>query len=230
MKIGSRTKSKKKRRGLAVVFIIVAALVAFEIWLDSTMRPVIESIASYQARVFAARLINEAMLSQMEKDDISYDKLVHITYSENGEITSIEADMAKINRFKSRVSGAVIEKLEKSGNQSISVPIGTLVGNQFTSGRGPLVEIKVVPAGYVQAEIYNEFAAAGINQTMHQIMLQITVRMTAVLPGYSVQSEMLTNFCIAETVIIGKIPQGYASLGSGAAMYSPVDSNAAKNN
>lgn len=227
MRIGARSKPKR-RRGLMAALIVAATLVALEVWLNSIMRPVIENIVEYQAQIFATRLINETMLSQMEKDDVSYDKLVRIVHTESGEISSIEADMAQINRFKSRVSAAVIENLEQMENQSISVPLGTIIGNQFTSGRGPLVEIKVVPKGYVQCEIYNEFSSAGINQTLHQIMLQVTVQMTAVLPGYSIETETLTNFCIAETVIIGNIPQGYASFGQGAATYAAVGPDAAE--
>lgn len=205
--------ARPRRRGAAVLFIAVACILVLMIWIDSAIRPAVESVISYQAKVFATRIINDAMLTQMEQDVISYGELVKIVRDENGEVKSIEADMVAINRLKSNMSDTIIARLEQSENRKISIPVGTVIGNQFTSGRGPLVEIKVLPTGYVQSEIYNQFVSAGINQTSHQIMLKINVQMIAVLPGYSVKTDTVTNFCIAETIVVGKIPQGYAVLG-----------------
>jgi len=40
-------------------------------------------------------------------------------------------------------------------------------------------------------------------------MMRITVRMRVLVPGYNIQTESSTDFCIAETVIVGRIPDTY---------------------
>ena len=67
------------------------------------------------------------------------------------------------------------------------------MGGQILSGRGPEVEFRVIPAGYVHTEIYNQFQSAGINQTLHQIMLKVDATVSAVMPIYTVTTEVTTN-------------------------------------
>jgi sporulation protein YunB len=197
----------------------LATALALFLLLDFSMRPAVESVVGYQAQVFAAKLINEAMLKAAAAD---YGELVRLSRGENGAATSIEANMQAINRLKYEVSSSVIEELEKAENHELALPLGTIIGNQFTSGRGPLIDIKVLPAGYVNTDVYNSFTSAGINQTLHRIMLRVSVGMAAVLPGYSVETETESSFCIAETVIIGEIPQGYAVIDGSQPMFSKI--------
>lgn len=222
MRIRAKRSNRRRHRGLRVGLVVIASVTAILLLADMTIRPAVEELVMYQAKVFATRLINAAMVEQLESESFEYERFVDITRDENGEIKSIEADMSQINRLKSKVSSGVSQKLDDPANRALSMPIGTIIGNELTSGRGPLVEIRMVPAGYVQTEIYNRFTAAGINQTLHQIMLGVTVQMTAVLPGYRIRTETQTSFCIAETVIVGQIPQGYAVIGETPALFAPV--------
>jgi len=123
--------------------------------------------------------------------------------------------MTAINRLKANVTLSVVEELEEMGIASLRVPLGTLLGNEITSGRGPLVEIRFYPIGYVQTDLRSEFTGAGINQTRHQIMLDSHVRMRAVIPGYTIQTDVATSYGIAETIIVGSIPDVYANIGLG---------------
>ena len=74
------------------------------------------------------------------------------------------------------------------------------------------MEFKVLPVGYVQTEIYNSFQSAGINQTLHQIMLKVTATVSAVIPAYTVTTDVTTNLCIAQTIIVGKVPTAYTDI------------------
>ncbi|MCL2033850.1 MAG: sporulation protein YunB [Oscillospiraceae bacterium] len=219
-----RLNKKRKRSGWTSAFMITAGFLALFIWLDVITRPVIKGVIEYHAKVFATRLLNEAMELQLEESEVGYGSLVAITRGENGDVMSIEADMAQINRLKTQLNLAVVDRLENEKNREIQLPVGTIVGNQFTSGRGPEITIKIIPTGYVQSEIQNRLSSAGINQTLHQIMLKVSVQVIAVMPGYNVRTETSTNFPIAETVIVGRIPQGYASIETGAATFAPIQS------
>lgn len=76
------------------------------------------------------------------------------------------------------------------GKQDIYLSMGTLSGVQLLSGRGPDLNLKVVPSGYMTSEIENRFDSAGINQTRHQIMLKMDMRVLAIIPGYTVATDI----------------------------------------
>lgn len=215
-----RVRRKGQKRGR--LFWIGAILIALLLLIESQLRPVVEGVAAYQAKVFATRMVNDAVLAELAREGVGYSDFVLLSRNNNGDITSIQSDMVEINRLKAQVTDAVLRELEGMEASSIQIPLGTLMGNELTSGRGPMVELKVYPAGYVQTDIYSRFTDAGINQTHHQIMLGASVQMQAVIPGYSIRCEVTTSYCIAQTVIVGNIPDAYVQLGDGAPLISKI--------
>jgi len=205
--------SRRDRRIWPKGLVVLVLLIVLAVFVHGRLRPVVEDMAAYQAKVYAAKVTNKAMLEELEQSGIAYDDLVLITQNQDGLVTSIQSDVVAINRLKANMTQSIITELENMGQQSIYLPLGTLIGNEWFSGRGPSVEIRVIPSGYVQSEIYNSFISAGINQTHHQVMLRTTVQMVAVLPGYNIKVESTTNFCVAETVIIGTIPDTVIQFG-----------------
>ncbi|MEG2295645.1 MAG: sporulation protein YunB, partial [Oscillospiraceae bacterium] len=179
--------------------------------IDYKIRPLIKTVSSYQAKVFATKAINDAIAIELENQQLTYEDMVHITKNREGNITSIQTDMIRVNALKSKLTNATLEYLYDIENQVIGIPIGTLIGGQIFSGRGPKLEFTVSPSGFVQTEIYNNFTSAGINQTLHQIMLNLNIRVTSIIPGYTVSTDVSTNFCIAETIIVGLVPDTYFS-------------------
>ena len=55
----------------------------------------------------------------------------------------------------------------------------------------------------------NDFTSAGVNQTLHRILLDVSVTARLLLPGGVVETQVSTPVCVAETVIIGQPPQTY---------------------
>jgi len=211
-----RKKKKRPRhnrltRAIAL-FLGVCALFIFTYF---QLRPAVQNAAAYQVNIFAARILNEAILEHLDEQGITYGDLIRLTRNASGDIVAIESDMARINRLKASVTQSVISRLEEMGTAVLRVPLGTLLGNEFTSGRGPLVEIRVHPIGFIQTDLYSQFIEAGINQTLHQITLGTSVRMRAIIPGYSIQSDVFTSYYIAETVIVGNIPEAYTRINLG---------------
>ena len=55
----------------------------------------------------------------------------------------------------------------------------------------------------------DKFTAAGINQTKHQILLDVDVYVTILLPGITTYTKVSNEISVAETVIVGSVPQTY---------------------
>jgi sporulation protein YunB len=197
------------------VWLLVMLSLAGLFWLDGRLRPMIKSIAAYQARVFATRAINESLRDQLNRDRVAYDGLVFITTQSDGRVSSVQTDMVRLNLLRAELTTAVSDRLAMLESQTVRIPIGTLLGGQVVSGRGPAVEFKLVPAGYVHSALSHRFDAAGINQTRHQIILEINANILAVLPGYTTATEVATNIILAETVIVGVAPESFTEVLTG---------------
>lgn len=194
---------------LFLIFLVVSILL---VYLHMRMRPVIEDMAEYQSKIFTTKIVNNSVLEEIEKNEISYDNIIKVTQDNLGTVTSIQTDMIKVNNLKASVTQNIVEKLHNIDKHTITLPLGTLIGNEWFSARGPDINIKIIPQGYVQSELFSKFISAGINQTKHQIILKTTVQMVIVCPGYTVRCSSSTNFIIAETIIVGKIPESFTQI------------------
>ncbi len=197
-----------KIRVLVFVLILFGLLAA----IDAQIRPMIKSMAAYQAKVYATRVINEAVSAQLTGNGISYDALVKVTTDYNGQVTSVQTDMMRLNLLKATMTNEASQQLSLLQNQTIRIPLGTLLGWQLLSGRGPRVEFKIVPAGFVQSQLNHRFDSAGINQTRHQIVMQLDANIIAILPGYTSASEISSSLILAETVIVGVSPESFTQV------------------
>ena len=63
--------------------------------------------------------------------------------------------------------------------------------------------------GSSSSEFRNQFETAGINQTRHQIILQIDVTISILLPGFTTATNVSSAVTVAETVIVGSVPESY---------------------
>ena len=91
----------------------------------------------------------------------------------------------------------------------MGIPLGVLTGIDIISALGPKLPIQVISVASAEGTYRNDFSSAGINQTLHRIYLDITVTAKLLLPGSIVETVVFTPICVAETVIIGQVPQTY---------------------
>ena len=204
----------KRRKRIFLIKLLAFFLVIFLIlvYLDRQVRPTIKSMAGYNAKIIATREINDAVCLILDNKDIHYDTFVTLSKAQDGTVTAIETEVSAINRVKAEITKSVIEKLSELEQQDIRIPMGTFSGWQFLSGRGPRVKFSVIPAGYITSEVISSFSDAGINQTHHQIILKINITVGSYIPGYSTSVSVPATFVLAETVIVGKIPENYTQI------------------
>ena len=66
--------------------------------------------------------------------------------------------------------------------------------------------------GAFNCEIISTFETAGINQTVHHIKLIVTSKIMTTSLDYSGDIVFTTDFELAQTVIIGTVPNYYGKL------------------
>lgn len=204
---------KRRRLGLKgkfLLFLVVVVVLFFLV--DSQLRPLLESAAQSQATIVSTKAVNDAVTEELAKQGLGYEDLVHVTQTSEGKVTSIESDVVEINLMKSKITSAIQDRLSENDIQSTGIPLGNLLGSNYLVGRGPLIPLKITLAGTVITELQSQFLSAGINQTKHELTLSVKARIYIQMPGYYTTAEITTNFLVAETVIVGEVPDAFTNV------------------
>lgn len=208
---------KRKKRKLLLKIIIVILLLVFFIMcsysvFEKRLSILISEIAENTVKAKAAIIVSNAIYDEIEKNDITYDKLVSFEKDKSGKITALKTNIIEINRLKSKLSVKILESLDKMDTAELVIPLGSVLGGELLSGKGPGIKIRVVPVGSVESEIENEISSAGINQSRHQIMMKVQTNLTILTSITGLSTSIETYICIAETVIVGDVPNSYTNI------------------
>ena len=190
----------------ALAALLVSGLLLHVI--NGRLRPVLEAAASGQATSLMTQAIAIAVDNCLQENSMGY-----------GDFVTIEKDAASNtasnSRFKRQVVEAVTRQLTTLDSGALGVPLGTLSGQALLSGMGPPVRVRVDSVGEITADYVNSFTAAGVNQTLHRVCLEITATIYLFLPGEVLPVSVSSSVCVAETVIVGETPDTYLNLEKG---------------
>lgn len=173
------------------------------------MEPIVISMATARVSNTVNRIVVEAVNDAIEGGEIDYSILVSFEKDAEGHVTALKSNMAAFNRLQSRIADDILLRLSEVSTTTLSIPIGTLTGSSLMAGRGPTIKVKMQSVGSTTASFRNTFSAAGINQTRHQILLDVQVNVSILLPGFRTSTKVNNEISVAETVIVGSVPQTY---------------------
>ncbi len=208
-------KKRRKKVGISamsLILITVFLISAFFIYADICLRPVVITMAQHRIQSLVTRAVNNAIIMVMDETDIKYDDLVEIVKNETGEIVSINYNSMNINKLRSSLVRAAIEHTQKVPATNVYIPVGNMTNIDILQNKGPKLKFTITPSSYVEADVESIFNHTGINQINHQIFINIKVTANALIPNYSTSVVSENKVCVAETVIIGKVPE---SIGNG---------------
>ncbi len=202
----SKYRASKACKFSYILLIIVIILAVLLIIIQQQLSQHISEICQYKGRETATEIITAAVKKEIDTDRNDY---VNIYRDANGNICSAETNTAVVNILQNRVKEEVNRSLSDIENTEFSVPLGTLSGITLLSGRGADIELGVYQVGSVDTEINSQFMSAGINQTIHKLSIIVTVEISVIMPTDTEKIVVSDELMIAETIIVGKIPDMY---------------------
>ena len=210
MKLG-RWSRKTDPRGIWVLLTVftgigLALILIFR--LNARLRPILLELALAQTSNCITAAIDQAVAAQA----ISYTDLVTLERTESGDIVALTSNMARANALRAQLLDTALTALDGLEMMEMEIPLGTVLDWDLFSGMGPNVNIRVLYTGTAAAEFENAFSSAGINQTCHQIFFRISADISVLLPGRQYHTTVSTRVCVAETVIVGKVPETYLKI------------------
>lgn len=202
----------KKRGRLLIGCVILALVLALGWWyLDGNLTRVVLSLADARARSLAVQVLNEAVEETLASG-VKYDQLMIVSTGEDGHVRLIQANTAEMNRLASHVTLLAQQRLEALEEQAISVPLGSALGVPILAGSGPKIQVQILPVGAVIPRFDTEFQTAGINQTRHKVILTLTATVRLVIPTGSSTLQATTQMAVAESIVVGQVPDSFVDL------------------
>lgn len=188
---------------------MLTALAVLTLLSRRLLLPVADELMLAQVNNEASDAVNRAIDGQIAAGELTYDRLVTLEKDEAGNVTAILSNMAEINRLKTGILFRIDECLEGLSVEELSVPVGSIFLPELFSGRGPSLPVRVLAVRSSDAEFRNDFSSAGINQTLHRIMLDVSVEVTILSWTGTHDVTVTSSVAVAETVIVGSVPTTY---------------------
>ncbi len=201
----------KKHSWLRVAVLLLLLAVALFLCLEKNLSQTLLDMAYATAHSIALDTVNKAA-QQVVGEGIAYAELVDVQTDRDGRVTMLRANTMRMNQLATQTAIIAQEELNSIENQMVHVPLGAALGIRFLGGFGPRIGVQIVPIGAVSTHYETEFETAGINQTRHKIFLTLETSVSLIVPADSRMVSVTSTVPIAESIIVGQVPDSFVDV------------------
>ena len=201
------------RKLIRWIWIILTLAGAVFMLLRGQYHDVAASLARTQVMNVTSDLINDAIDRQIEEGSIAYDRMVYFEKDLDGRITALKTNMGLVNRLKTDTLNRINDEIMALDSDHIGIPLGSLFLPELLAGKGPRINVRVLSIRNSEADFESRFSEAGINQTLHQLTLVVSVEVAVLVLGKTEHFTVESEVVVAETVIVGTVPETYLQTG-----------------
>lgn len=198
---------------LRLMIIILAVALVLLVFFRIKFNDSILSLAQTQVSNTTSDLINDAIDRQIEDGNIQYDRMVYFEKNLDGRITALKTNMSEVNRLKTDILNLINDDILALSTDDLGIPLGSLLLPELLSGRGPEIPIQIMSIRNSDASFSSDFSEAGINQTLQQLNMHVSVDVTILVLGKTESFTISSQVVVAETIIVGDVPNTYFQTG-----------------
>lgn len=187
---------------------IGALLILAEIRISNVRKELI----NYAAKNAASAAATAGIENSLETDKPRYAELITLSRDKNGNVVSATTDAYSLNKIGNNIGDKIDSHINQMKSYVLKIPVSVLFNEQLINGIGPKMPLIFVMTGITTTDFDHEFTSAGVNQTHHRIMLNITVNAYVIHSGNVTVVPYKTNVCIAESIVVGITPQTFAEI------------------
>ncbi|NLJ99030.1 MAG: sporulation protein YunB [Tissierellia bacterium] len=201
---------KIKRKGfiLWIITLIILGVYIYK-YIDKNILPTVIAISEIKAKAVTTEAINDTIKTKIKRD-INYNDLIFVKYDKDGRVTLMQANTILMNNIAAEVALEVQKQLQKISKSKIKVPLSNAFDTRLVNL--PSISVNIIPQGSVAVDFATEFESSGINQTRHRIYIIVVTDIKMIVPLVSEDIKITTNIPIAETIIVGEVPDQYISV------------------
>ena len=201
------------RRFIRVILIILLVAAVLLLLLRRKYDAVMVELTRTQVTNSTSDLINDAIAQQIATGKIEYDRIVYFEKDLNGRITALKTNIGEVNKLKTDTLNIINDEIFSNEHIQMGIPLGSLFLPELLSGKGPQIPVKVLSIRNSDASFESSFTHAGINQTMHQLRMQVLIDVSVLVLGQTVSFTVTSDVVIAETIIVGAVPDTFLETG-----------------
>lgn len=206
-------RKKRRRRRLLVLFLFLLVL-ALALLLQLRISPYVREVAENQVVNAASNALTAAVSEQLRTGKADYNNIIMLEKDVRGNITAIKTNMGEVARLKAEIFDLLGDLAPEIQTLELGIPIGNLILPDFFAGKGFRLPVRVVSLSTSGADLFTEFTSAGINQTQQRITLRVTMTVSILTPFGSQSADVDTDVVVAETVIVGQVPESFFQIGA----------------
>lgn len=200
-----KRKRKKKRFKVFLTLIFLSIIILYYRFVVS--ENLIKLCEDY-AYSYSASSVNSAVVVSLSNES-SFKELVKIEKNSAGDVVLMTADSFKANALSREITINTEEILGKKLEKGVPIPFMAFTGLELFSGFGKTVNIKTLNVSSTTCDFISEFKSSGINQTIHEIYVEIKCKINLDFPLNEKEIEFSNKVLVNQAVIIGKIPEVY---------------------
>lgn len=204
---------RRLRMGIRLFMVFLAVVALLFLMFRSRYRDIIQELAETQVKNTTSDLTNDAIAKQIAEGVIQYDRIVYFEKDLDGRITALKTNMSEINRLKTDILNIINDEILALDTSDIGIPLGSLFLPEFLSGRGPAIPVHILSIRNSDATFASNFSQAGINQTLHQLTMVVSVDVAILVLGQTSNFTVNSEVVVAQTVIVGDVPNMFLNTG-----------------
>lgn len=215
----------RKNWGPIIGFTVIIMLLFGILIIDFRLKASLLQMAKSKVQVSGTEKINQ-IVKQKIVSQVKYEEIITVHKDGEGKIVMIQPDTIVLNKIMADTISEVANSLGLMQAEFIEIPLGQLSGSNIIAGYGPRFKVKIIPAGEVHVDILNKFEQAGINQTRHLIYFKIDSDIRVAVPMLKDEIKVSAIIPLAETIIVGQVPETYVNFrGQDEMIYPFIDNN-----
>ena len=179
------------------------------------LQPILTTVAQANAKNAVNRIVTDAVGNTLADEGLGYRDIITLEKDDVGHITALTSNTLAMNRLRTEILRDVLEQVDSLDSHTLGIRCGDLTGLAILAGRGLYLPVRVRSVASAEAEFKSSFVSEGVNQTCHRVMLEVRVDLALLIPGGAVETSVVTQVCIAETILLGAVPDTYLQLSPG---------------
>ena len=199
---------RRRSCGAGFFILLVLALCAVVSWFLGALSA---QMAVSDATDIVTKTVNDSINSVIGRGVYGFDYFVNLEKDSAGNVTAITSDMAHINSLSTDILNSVIESTD-NGVITVAIPAGNLTGLNLLLNKGPDVNVQIIMLTSSRVDFRNEIVSCGINQAKYQLVLEVTIDIDILIPWGTESATTVTEVIVADTVIVGKVPDTYLNM------------------
>ena len=219
-----KRKKHKKLNKIVIIAIISLILATFLLkYINKEISPKLINYASLEIKKLSNIIITES-INEEEFERLNVDDIYKITKNNNNEILTVDINTVILNKMIKKTTENIQERLKKlekgevdENNQEnkngvvLKIPLGEIYNNFLLADLGPKIPVKLKIIGNIETKINTNVKNYGINSSLIELSLDITVKEKVILPISTNEIRVNQTFPLTIKMIEGKIPNYYSN-------------------